>query len=346
MKEIKLTHYTHGLGCACKLRPQILEQILAKLPPVKDKNVLVGAETADDAAVYRFDDHTAIVQTVDFFTPVVDDPYYFGAIAAANAFSDIYAMGGKPLFALNIVGFPSNRLPGEVLERILQGAHDKAAEAGVSIIGGHTVDDTEPKYGLAVTGIIDPQKILTNAGAKPGDTLILTKPLGMGILTTALKRGLLEKETAEYIVKVMATLNRAAAEVMAEFPVNACTDITGFGLLGHLKEMVEGSKVDATIYADSVPFIKEAVEFAAGGIVPGGTLDNMQYVSDLVKWDDKISKTVRTLLCDAQTSGGLLISLPAEHKDELLAGLHSASITDAVNIGKITPWKTGRIVVR
>ncbi len=344
--EIKLTHYTHGLGCACKLRPQVLEQILAKLPPVNDKNVLVGTETADDAAVYRLDDHTAIVQTVDFFTPVVDDPYSFGAIAAANAFSDVYAMGGKPLFALNIVGFPSNRLPGEVLERILQGAQDKAAEAGVSIIGGHTIDDTEPKYGLAVTGIIDPDKILTNAGAQPGDALILTKPLGMGILTTALKRGLLEKETAEYIVKIMASLNRAAAEAMTGLPVNACTDITGFGLLGHLKEMVEGSKVEATIYADSVPLIKEAVEFAAGGIVPGGTLDNMAYVSDHVVWDDAVSKTTRTLLCDAQTSGGLLISIPADHKDELLAKLQDAGITDSVYIGGFKSRVTGKIIVR
>jgi len=344
--EIRLTQYTHGLGCACKLRPQVLEQVLAKLPRAKDENILVGTETADDAAVYRLDDHTAIVQTVDFFTPVVDDPYWFGAIAAANAFSDIYAMGGTPLFALNVVGFPSNRLPVQVLEKILRGAQDKAAEAGVSIIGGHTVDDTEPKYGLAVTGIIDPNKILTNAAAKPGDALILTKPLGMGILTTALKRGLLEKETADHIIRIMASLNRMAAEIMADFPVNACTDVTGFGLLGHLKEMVVGSKVQAIINSPAVPLIKEAVKFAVGGVVPGGTLENMQYVSDVVEWDAKIPKTTRTLLCDAQTSGGLLISLPGVHKDAILTRRHDAGIAEAAYVGDVVSGGPIRMTVR
>jgi len=344
--DIKLTHYTHGLGCACKLRPQMLEKILAKLPTVEDKNILVGTATADDAAVYRLDDKTAIVETVDFFTPVVDDPYFFGAIAAANSFSDIYAMGAKPLFALNIVGFPSNRLPGEVLEKILQGAQDKATEAGVSIIGGHTVDDTEPKFGLAVTGIIDPQKILTNSNAQPGDAIVLTKPIGLGILTTALKRGLLEKQTADYIVSVMVTLNRKAAEVLDGLPVNACTDVTGFGLLGHLKEMTEGSGVDARLFADQVPIIKETVELAAGNVVPGGTLDNLEYVSNTVQWDPSIAKTTRIILCDAQTSGGLLISIPVDFKDDLLTRLHNSGVGDAAHIGDFTAKGQGKIGVK
>jgi len=343
--EIKLTHYTHGLGCACKLRPQMLEKILAQLPPVEDKNVLVGTDTADDAAVYRLDDSTAIVETVDFFTPIVDDPYHFGAIAAANSFSDIYAMGGRPLFALNIVGFPANRLPGEVLEKILQGGQDKAAEAGVCIIGGHTVDDTEPKYGLAVTGIVNPQKILTNANAQPGDAIILTKPIGTGIITTALKRGLLDQETADYVVSLMAALNRKAAEVLENLPVNACTDVTGFGLLGHLKEMAQASGVNARVYSTNVPTIKQAGELAAANVIPGGTLDNMQYVSDIVEWDQAVSKTARIILCDAQTSGGLLISIPRQHKDDLLTRLHKKGITDATHIGDFTAKGAGKITV-
>jgi len=343
--ECKLTRFTHGLGCACKLRPQMLESILARLPEPADRNILVGIGTADDAAVYRLDDDTAIVETVDFFTPVVDDPYHFGAIAAANAFSDVYAMGGRPLFALNIVGFPSSRLPGEVLERILKGALDKAAEAGVSIIGGHTVDDTEPKFGLAVTGIIHPDRILTNAGARPGDAIILTKPIGLGILTTALKRGLLEEETSASIVAVMAALNRASAEALEGLPVNACTDVTGFGLMGHLKEMAEGSGVDAVIRAKRVPLIPEAVGLAAGGVVPGGTLDNMAFVSGAVSWDPAVSKTARTLLCDAQTSGGLLISIPASHKEEVLDRLLKNGVDRAAHIGDFTREGEGKISV-
>ena len=343
--DVKLTHFTHGLGCACKLRPQMLEEILARLPAVEDVNILVGTDTADDAAVYRLSDDTAVVATVDFFTPVVDDPYHFGAIAAANALSDVYAMGGKPLFALNIVGFPSNRLPGEVLQRILEGALDKAAEAGVSIIGGHTVDDTEPKYGMAVTGIIHPEKILTNAGARPGDALILTKPLGTGILTTALKRGLLEDATEKSIVALMATLNRSAAEALEGLPVSACTDVTGFGLLGHLREMAEGSGVDVVLHAERVPLLQEAVDMAAAGVVPGGTLDNMEYVACAVAWDEAVPKTRRIVLCDAQTSGGLLVALPAAHGKKYLDRLRQAGIADAALVGEVTGEGKGKITV-
>ncbi|MBD3385461.1 selenide, water dikinase SelD [candidate division KSB1 bacterium] len=345
LKTIKLTHFTQGLGCACKLRPQSLERILADLPKSRDANALVGIDNGDDAAVYKLSDEMAIIETVDFFTPVVDEPYHFGAIAAANAFSDVYAMGGTPLFALNIVGFPSNRLPMQVLKEILRGAQDKASEAGVSILGGHTVDDPEPKFGLAVTGIVHPDKILRNANAKPGDVLILTKPLGLGILTTAIKRGMIDKETQEKAIALMSTLNRKASEVMSGFNVNACTDITGFGLLGHLKEMVRGSRVDAVVQAHRVPVIDVTKELIAANVVPGGTLNNLEFVTDCVEWGEGISKTMQILLCDAQTSGGLLISLPEPEGKELQRALHKEGLDIAAMIGRIVAAGSGRISV-
>lgn len=343
--EVKLTHYTHGLGCACKLRPQALEKVLAKLPKVSDKQVLVGAESADDAAVYRINDNLAIVQTVDFFTPIVDDPYNFGAIAAANSLSDIYAMGSKPLFALSVVGFPSNRLRLEVLERILQGAADKAAEAGISIIGGHTVDDTEPKYGLAVTGTVDPNKVLTNSKARVGDKLILTKPLGLGIISTAIKRGLTEPALVDKVTAIMATLNNVAADVASRYDISACTDITGFGLLGHLSEMTIASGVKATIRAASVPLIAEAVGFASAGVIPGGTENNMEFVSGKVTWSDSVTRVNRLLLCDAQTSGGLLLAVKPDQADQILAELKSKQIVDAAIIGEIKASGQGMMAV-
>jgi selenium donor protein len=344
--DIKLTHFTQGLGCACKLRPQALEQVLADLPVPDDAQVLVGLNTADDAAVYKLQDDTAIVQTVDFFTPIVDDPYHFGVIAAANAFSDIYAMGGRPVFALNIVGFPSNRLPMEILREILKGAQDKAKEAGVSIIGGHTVDDNEPKFGLAVTGLIHPEKILTNANAKPGDVLILTKPLGLGIIATAIKRGMVDKQTIEEAIGIMSTLNRKAADIMSEFKVNACTDITGFGLLGHLKEMVKASGVDAEVYAEKVPVIERAKDFITANVIPGGTLNNLDYVSACVEWPQEISRAIKIILCDAQTSGGLLISIPSNAGAKLEQALRVNNIAAASIVGQITCVGDGKIVVR
>lgn len=343
---ILLTHFTHGLGCACKLRPQALERILRDLPLPDDANVLVGLNTADDAAVYQLDDRTAIVQTVDFFTPVVDDPYHFGAIAASNALSDIYAMGGRPLFALNIVGFPSNRLPMEVLRDILRGAQDKALEAGVSIVGGHTVDDTEPKFGLAVTGLIHPDRILTNANAKPADALVLTKPIGLGIITTAIKRGMADEDTKTQATELMSTLNRSAAECASEFQINACTDITGFGLLGHLKEMTLASRVDAELFAEQVPILEQARELVVAKMVPGGTLNNLEYVAEFVDWTSEITQNVKMLLVDAQTSGGLLFSLPSEQGDALVAKLHAAGLKEAAVIGKISQKGEGRIAVR
>ena len=252
--------------------------MLANLPPSFDPKALVDASTADDAAVYQLTDEIAIVQTVDFFTPIVDDPYAFGAISAANSLSDIYAMGATPLFGLNIVGFPSNRLPLKVLEEILRGAQDKAREAGISILGGHTVDDTEPKYGMAVTGIVHPGKILRNSTAQVGDVLVLTKPLGMGIIATALKRGLADQTTAQKAIAIMSTLNKIAAETLANFTVHACTDVTGFGLLGHLHEMAAGSQADVELNLSAIPILPEARALVSADVVPGGTLNNLSYV--------------------------------------------------------------------
>lgn len=344
-REIKLTRYTHGLGCACKLRPQALEKVLKNLPPIVDPKALVDASTNDDAAVYQVHNDLAVVQTVDFFTPIVDDPYWFGAISAANSLSDIYAMGAQPIFALNIVGFPSNRLPLEVLVAILKGAQEKAAEAGISILGGHTVDDSEPKYGMAVTGIVHPDKVLRNSTAQPGDALILTKPVGLGILTTGLKQGLVDSQAEEKAIQIMASLNKTAAESMQKHKVHACTDITGFGLLGHLYEMASGSKVNVQILLDNVPIISEAYDLAMMDIIPGGTLNNLSFVNPHVNFDYGISHIDQVLLADAQTSGGLLISLPEEDAEALLTTLLEKDI-QAAKIGRVISPGDGTILVK
>ncbi len=345
-EEIRLTKYTHGLGCACKLRPQLLEKVLQKLPVPNDPAILVGTDTSDDAAVYKINEETAIIQTVDFFTPIVDDPYSFGAIAAANSLSDIYAMGGRALFALNVVGFPSNRLPMEVLEAILTGASDKASEAGIAIIGGHTVDDTEPKFGLAVTGVIHPDKIVSNRGARPGDTLILTKPIGTGILSTALKRQLLDKPEADLLMVTMATLNKAAAEVMQAVGANACTDVTGFGLLGHLLEMMNGSHTTAVVQADKVPLLPRAAELIGAGVVPGGTRDNQAFTAPSVSYAEKVTEVQQLLLNDAQTSGGLLIAVEQKRAPDLLQRLTDADVSGAEIIGEVTEKQTSTIIIK
>ncbi|MBN1423168.1 selenide, water dikinase SelD [Candidatus Fermentibacteria bacterium] len=345
-ETIRLTRFTSGLGCACKLRPQALERVLAALPRMRENaNVLVGTETADDAAVYRITESVAVVQTVDFFTPVVDDPYQFGVIAAANSLSDIYAMGAEPAFALCIVGFPSNRLPLRVLEDILRGGHDACGRAGIPILGGHTIDDPEPKFGLVVTGFVHPDRLWKNFGALPGDGVILTKPLGLGVMTTALKRGLLSREQEQIIQEVMGTLNRAAAEVLKAFDVHACTDVTGFGLLGHLREMSAGSNVNVEIDHRALPLIGGAAELATGGVVPGGTLNNRQHVAPHVSWHDAVSETYRLLACDAQTSGGLLVAISPQQMEAALEALHGAGV-DAVEIGCFTTEGDGRISVQ
>jgi cysteine desulfurase len=343
--EVKLTRYTHGMGCACKLRPQDLEQVLRKLPRVSDPAVLVGPETSDDAAVYRLGPDLAIVQTVDFFTPIADDPFDFGAISAANSLSDVYAMGARPLFALSVVGFPVRRLPLGVLERILEGAADAAAEAGIAILGGHTVDDTEPKFGLAVTGVVHPDRVVTNAAARAGDDLVLTKPIGTGILATAVKRGLADTRVARRLVDTMRRLNKAAAEAMVEIGAHACTDVTGFGLLGHLREMAAASEVDAEVEAGAVPVLEPARELAAADVVPGGTLENLDHVSPFVEWAPALSRVDRVLLADAQTSGGLLVAVPPERTEALLEALRARGVEEGRRVGRFTLPGPGRIRV-
>jgi cysteine desulfurase len=341
--EFKLTHYTHGMGCACKLRPQALEEVLASLPLPVDPAALVGSNTSDDAAVYRISDDLAIVQTVDFFTPIVDDPYLFGAISAANSLSDIYAMGARPLFALNIVGFPDKRLPLRILKEILRGAMDKAGEAGISILGGHTVEDTEPKFGLCVTGVVHPNQILRNSTAQPGDALILTKPIGLGIISTAVKSGLASSQVANQAAEIMVTLNRAACKTMLAVGANACTDITGFGLLGHLHEMAAGSEVDVTISAQAVPIIPSTWDFVGAGAIPGGTLNNLEHFEKHAIFSPHVSRAARLILADAQTSGGLLISLPESRVKVFLLDLREHGVNSAARIGQVTGQGRGLI---
>jgi selenium donor protein len=344
-EKIKLTQFTHGLGCACKMQPADLEKILRNLPLTSDPNVLVGNNSADDAAVYKVNPEQAIVQTLDFFTPIVDDPYDFGAIAAANALSDIYAMGAKPLFALNIVAFPVQRLPLEVLEQIIQGAADKATEAGISIIGGHSIDDTEPKFGMCVTGLIHPEKAWKNIGAQPGDVLILTKPLGTGIISTAVKSGLAGEEVAAEACKWMKQLNQKAELAFSKFKVNACTDITGFGLAGHLSEMTRGSHVDAEIDFSTLPFMSQVKALALAGAIPGGTHNNLQFYKEWIIWKALLSETEKLMFCDAQTSGGLLVSIPGKYSEQVLKELSEQGIDNAVVIGRITGKGLGIISV-
>lgn len=314
------------------------------MPMVSHPDLLVGTATGDDAAVYRLDEKTALIVTVDFFTPITDDPYEFGLVAAANSLSDVYAMGGRPLIALNVVGFPS-RLVQAMLPDVLKGGHDKATEAGCLIVGGHTVDDDEPKYGLSVVGLIEPGKQVSNANAKPGDALVLTKPIGTGIIATAGKAGTAPADVLKTAVDTMATLNRSAAESMMTVGVNSCTDITGFGLMGHLTSMVKGSGVGAVIRVSDVPLLPGVQQLLAQGNVPGGTFRNMGSVADSVDWDESLSEEDRLLLCDAQTSGGLLISVPSQRLDALLSELKSAGVPTIAVVGEITEGPVGRVTV-
>ncbi len=334
--EIKLTRYTHGLGCACKISPRILEEILRSFPVPVHPDILVGTETSDDATVYRINDETALVQTVDFFTPVIDDPFEFGAIAAANALSDIYAMGAKPLFALNIVGFPVNRLPLKTLHDILKGAQSVADEAGIFILGGHTIEDNEPKFGMVVSGVVHPSKILRNSTAKSGDRLILTKPLGTGILSTALKKNMLSPSQKNELYQTMRKLNNQDAEIMMKYRVNACTDVTGFGLLGHLKEMLTASGVSAELNASKVPQLQGALDLATQDIFPGGTSNNISFTENSVLFSGSVSAAMQILLADAQTSGGLLISVCQEDSNALLNEIRHSGNIYAAGIGVIT----------
>ncbi len=306
--------------------------------------MLVGLETADDAGVYKINDETALVQTLDFFTPIVDDAYMFGQIGAANALSDVYAMGGKPLTVMNIVAFPINTLDKSILADILAGASDKVKESGAALVGGHSIDDQEPKFGLSVTGTIHPDRIRSNAGAKPGDRLILTKPIGVGILTTAIKQGILEKDDLDEVMNVMATLNKTAAEVMENYSVNACTDVTGFGLLGHTMEIAKGGNVGVTVINQDVPVLSRAKELAEQNVIPGGTRKNRQWLADDIDYAGNISEIDQLILCDAVTSGGLLISVPEAEADALQRELLENNVQSAI-IGNVTSENAGRIQV-
>jgi selenide,water dikinase len=316
---------------------------LKDLPIRKDPKVLVGLETSDDAGVYQLNDEIALIQTADFFTPIVDDPYTFGQIAVANALSDVYAMGGRPLTALNLVAFPIKTLSPSILKEILRGGLSKMEEAEVALVGGHTIEDPEIKYGLAVTGVAHPSKILTNANAKPGDQLVLTKSLGTGIIATALKGGMASEEAVTKMVESMVALNRKASEWMQAFGAHACTDITGFSFIGHTLEMAIASQVGMVIRSENIPLLPESMEYARLGLIPGGAHSNRQFFSCRVDADPKVPDLRIDLLYDPQTSGGLLISLPLGEAGKLVGTLKKEENMDAYIVGEVVEGPQGKI---
>ncbi len=326
--------------------PEDLDQILKELPLPKDPKILVGLETSDDAGVYQLNEEVALVQTVDFFTPIVDDPFTFGQIAVANALSDVYAMGGTPLTAMNLVAFPIKTLPSSILKQILLGGLSKMKEAEVALVGGHSIEDPEIKYGLAVTGLIHPQRILTNAKAEVGDKLVLTKALGTGIIATALKGQMASREAVQKIIESMVTLNREASEWMKTLGAHACTDITGFSFLGHALEMANASQVGLIIETEAVPIFPEAMEYAKLGLVPGGAHSNRQFFSCKVESLSKVSEVLLDILYDPQTSGGLLISLPPDGAEELVAVLKRKGHLYASIVGEVVDRHPKKIELR
>lgn len=345
-QPIKLTTMTTKGGCGCKIGPTDLASVMRDLPPKEtDPNVLVGLDTGDDAGVYKLNKDTAIVQTTDFFTPIVNDPYDFGQVAVANAVSDVYAMGGTPITALNIVAFPISILDKDILSEILRGAGDKKKEAGISLVGGHSIDDPEPKFGLAVTGTIHPDNVWTNTGAQPGDKLILTKPIGVGIMSSSIKNNLLNDDEIKQVTDVMTTLNKTASETLHDYHVHASTDVTGFGLLGHASEMAAGSDVGLTIDAASVPVLPRAKELAQQGSVPGGTKNNHEHLLDTVTYPDDMDEISQFILCDAVTSGGLLVSVPADEADQVMSSLKEKGV-QAAQIGEVTAENNGGVTVQ
>lgn len=344
-ETIRLTQTVKGAGCAAKLAPGILDKALCGLDLPVDPNLLVGLDRADDAGVYRVSDELALVQTLDFFPPMVDDPFSFGQIAAANALSDIYAMGGVPKTAMNIVAFPGKTMDISILRTIIEGGLSKMREAGVVLVGGHTVEDSELKYGLSVTGYIHPERILTKRNLQCGDRLVLTKPLGTGIVATAIKAGLADLELTGRVTQAMATLNRAAASIMEDFPVHACTDITGFGFLGHLAEMVVDSGCGVRITSSTVPRYPEALEWADMGLIPAGAYNNRSFRGSCVDFGADVSQSVQDLLFDPQTSGGLLIAVAAGEADRLVAALKTSGIECAAIVGEVVAEPVDRIVV-
>lgn len=345
-EKIKLTRYSKSAGCAAKLGPKILAEVVDKLPKFQDENLLVGVETSDDGAVYRISEDLAMIQTLDFFPPMVDDPYVYGQIAAANALSDIYAMGGDPRLALNIVAYP-NCLGSEILGKILAGGASKVKEAGAVLAGGHSINDEEPKYGMSVTGFVHPDKIWKNVGARPGDLLILTKALGVGILNTAVKAEMASPEEEQAARESMTYLNKTAMEVFRQFPIHCCTDVTGFSLAGHALEIAKASQVSLEIFTEDLPVLPGVLEYGAMGLVPEGTYRNKVYQKVEVFLDEDISETMEDLLFDPQTSGGLLAAVPFEEGKRLLAALKEAGLkTPAAIIGKVEDRKEHFIYFR
>jgi len=333
--EIRLTELSHGAGCACKLPAGSLSAVLAGLPKVNSDDLIVGNESLDDAAVWRVSDDLAVVQTIDFFTPVVDDPYTFGRVAATNAFSDIYAMGATPAFALNVVAFPKT-LPMELLGEILRGGADVAADAGAVVAGGHSIDDAEPKYGMAVTGFAHPERVWTNAGAQVGDVLLLSKAIGTGIVTTAVKRGAPGQAVVDAAVDSMTTLNRDAAARVHEVHPHAVTDVTGFGLVGHARELAAGADLQVELDWAAVRLLPGVRELAEAGFVPGGTRTNLELAAAYAEFSPALGEVDRLLACDAQTSGGLLVAVPPERAEGLPWPV----------IGRIGDGAPGRVLVR
>lgn len=339
MDEIKLTKLASCAGCGAKVGAGVLAELLDDIKIHHDPNLLVGFDKSDDASVYRISDDLALVQTVDFFPPIADDPYLFGQIAATNALSDVYAMGGEPRTALNIMCVPEN-MPKEAVHEILRGGYDKVYEAGAVITGGHSIYDDEPKYGLAVTGFVDPKKMLTNSAAKPGDVLILTKPIGIGILTSAMKADLCEEKTKSYACTLMATLNKAARDVMINYRVHSCTDVTGFGLLGHSYEMAQGSDVEITLDTKAIELIPEALEFARMGVLPAGMYRNRKYAESAVDGGE-VELAVQDMLYDPQTSGGLLMAVAPDDAEALFAALQG-KVPSAQKIGTVSAYRGGK----
>jgi selenide, water dikinase len=346
---VRLTSFSHGAGCACKLGPDDLRTVLGLVRGLdaSHPDLLVGLDTADDAAVYRLRPDLAVVVTTDFFTPIVDDPYDWGRIAATNALSDVYAMGGAPLLALNLVAWPREGLPFELLARVLDGGADVVRAAGALVAGGHSIDDAEPKFGLAVVGTVDPARVLTNRGARPGDALVLTKPIGLGVISTAVKRDAAPPALIDEAVGVMTTLNDSARDgaLALGADVHAVTDVTGFGLLGHLREMLAASGVAAELDATAVPVIDGVRDLVADGMIAGGTRRNHAFVSDGVDWGT-LPEEEQLLLTDAQTSGGLLVAVADSRGDALVADLERRGTPAAAVIGRTTAAPAGHITIR
>ena len=341
--EVKLTKLANCAGCGAKLGAGTLAKMLEGFRAHSDPRLIVGYDKSDDASVYVLDENTALIQTTDFFPPIVDDPYLYGKIAATNALSDVYAMGGEPKLALNIL-CAAEGMEDQTIREILRGGHDAAYEAGAIITGGHTIKGVEPIYGLAVSGFVHPQKVLTNSNAKPGDVLILTKPLGVGILTTGAKADMVEKDVMGRIYDQMATLNKAARDIMVRYDVHSCTDVTGFALLGHSFEMAQGSNCTLHIQVDHVPYHAEALELASMGLVPAGAYRNREYAQAGVAVRGRISLAMEDILYDPQTSGGLLFALPAEEAEICLAALQQA-IPQAAIIGYVTEKEDAYIIL-